>query len=1731
MPKRKRADSPSQGEEEDSSDAASTTVSEQTPVLRKRRRPDAHEICQELLDVIRNHRSEEGKHLCDYFMRAPKRRSFPDYHETISNPIDLSRIQQKLRSDEYESVTSFIDDIELMFNNAKSYYKKQTEEHKAATELSEVFRTAQANLDKDEEPRGRLILNWKKLTKKAAAAAVSGEDASEETESVTSNTTNEAEEEKLENLLEELLVAVMEAVDTEGRNLSVPFQLLPSRKHYPSYYRVIENPVDLKRIAMKIQGKEYASLAEMEKDLQLMVKNACTFNQPGSQIFNDAKTLKKVIQNRRAELEQGKVVGTPGKYSDSDVESEGESGSESEDVDDDSPQIELYDAVANYSQGGYELSEPFQRLPSKRYYPDYWREIKNPMSMHKIKTKIKNGAYGTMSEVAGDFNVMFENAKQYNRPDSRMYKDAVKLQKIMQTKLQELLELEGSLSEEGEDGSRKGKKLTRTQRQALLLKKRLKLLVKSIIDYSDENGRQLIVVFMEKPSRKSYPDYYQVISDPIDMMTIEANVKNDKYKSVQEFVSDCKLMFNNCREYNEEGSVIYQDAVILEKVLMQKVEEMEGNGVEIATPDKTKKMKRKRSSATLQKMWTLYEAIREFTDPKTSRQLSTIFQKLPSRTEYPDYYEVIRHPIDMDKISQRIRNAYYLTLDELLSDLLLMFDNACKFNEPDSQIYKDALTLQRLALQKKLQLSEDESLVPDVRAAIQELLMSLFISIYNHTDEEGRCFSDSLQEVPEYDTMADGTKVRALSLDMIKRFLDKGLYRRLDRFQEDVFAVLERARRLSRTDSQVFEDSIELQSFFLTQRDELSGVLKSSAFRYTKQHLASQVAVLRSEKIPLEQREDEADTQQKQEKEEQIKMETLESTGTEFRINGEVYHVGDYVYIEPREKGMEPHILLIEKLFQEENQLCFYGNCSIPVNQVRGKCWVMYVKDYYKLHPEGFEDKDIYVCESRYSSRNRMFKKLVKWRDHRTPLQDHVKIVQRDVHLEPKRVLSVFKERVEKHKEEIAELEEGEARFSQKSISNVILEVENAMEGCIYYEQYNIPVGHVKLGDCVYVRAENGKQLIAQIDSMWVTEEGMAYFHGPWFVTPPEISNPPSRVFYKQEVFLSSIEDTNPLLAIMGKCSVLDHDHYTTSRPTEIDEGDVYICESMYEEGKQLIKKLKDGLKVYTHSHRVHADEIYYFRRPLQLYKVDIVTGEMYPAHGQQQQHQGPHAHNPHGIHGQEFERMLASGVGTNEESLLDMEDSLDGALAPSVGSTDTLVHTPLSGSLTQPSTPNPQSSAKKVNQPKQPQRKQVTGYIIYSSEIRRSVAEKYPTSSFGEISRIVGNDWRNLPDSTKKEYEERAAKINEENAAAVLLAQQENAYGNTGSPADPTHEVIYDCHWDKCDQQFTDIAELTDHLIAETHGHVFLSFPEPGMSTYSNGGMTITAKPTEPLFVTPPRPNRLLHTEAYIRYIESLSSENKPMSDWDRLLTPSWNLPPEYLNPPDPSRLPTDWLRNGAGNHGNVVNALWALRDFMLQDALCLSKLSKGLEEAEQWLAFTKQFEPDVQILNTALIFFWSIAQEWCIRNGFELVELDPAPSADNDEVEDAEEGLFQGSCGIPRIFQALNAHIWPNLQMKMGGEQKKAESTEGKEEAEAMASIQAHREKEGKFSVSAERSEGSFENLFMNLREMKERCQELPSEERKAYAEKVVLAFWNAMGLPPDDPDLHFSDLDPPT
>lgn len=85
-----------------------------------------------------------------------------------------------------------------------------------------------------------------------------------------------------------------------------------------------------------------------------------------------------------------------------------------------------------------------------------------------------------------------------------------------------------------------------------------------------------MALFMEKPSKKLYPDYYDIIQHPIDMNTIEQNIKNDRYGTLDDVVGDFRLMFNNCRKYNEEGSLIFKDSNMLERALNEKLKEFSG---------------------------------------------------------------------------------------------------------------------------------------------------------------------------------------------------------------------------------------------------------------------------------------------------------------------------------------------------------------------------------------------------------------------------------------------------------------------------------------------------------------------------------------------------------------------------------------------------------------------------------------------------------------------------------------------------------------------------------------------------------------------------------------------------------------------------------------------------------------------------------------------------------------------------------------------------------------------------------------------------------------------------------------------------------------------------------------------------------------------------------------------------------------------------------------------------
>ena len=185
-------------------------------------------------------------------------------------------------------------------------------------------------------------------------------------------------------------------------------------------------------------------------------------------------------------------------------------------------------------------------------------------------------------------------------------------------------------------------------------------------------------------------------------------------------------------------------------------------------------------------------------------------------------------------------------------------------------------------------------------------------------------------------------------------------------------------------------------------------------------HLSAAVEAVRQSKLLEEDQETETDS-------------VTTSQGESMTIDQKVYSPGDFVYFEQQDEAV-PGIVYIERFWTgTDNERMCYGNVflrpyqtyhvtsrkfleqevfksdqhqAIPLMDLLQKCVVLSVKDYYKSQPEQIAEKDVYVCEFRYNTKARSFKKIKTW-----PFQanESITLIPRAEVLEPKRIQSVFK--------------------------------------------------------------------------------------------------------------------------------------------------------------------------------------------------------------------------------------------------------------------------------------------------------------------------------------------------------------------------------------------------------------------------------------------------------------------------------------------------------------------------------------------------------------------------------------------------------------------------------------------------------------------------------------------------------------------------------------------------
>uniref|UniRef100_A0A674CYH7 Histone acetyltransferase n=1 Tax=Salmo trutta TaxID=8032 RepID=A0A674CYH7_SALTR len=78
-----------------------------------------------------------------------------------------------------------------------------------------------------------------------------------------------------------------------------------------------------------------------------------------------------------------------------------------------------------------------------------------------------------------------------------------------------------------------------------------------------------------------------------------------------------------------------------------------------------------------------------------SHQNAWPFMEPVKKTEAPGYYQVIRFPMDLKTMSERLKSRYYTTRKLFMADMQRIFTNCREYNPPESEYYKCANLLEK----------------------------------------------------------------------------------------------------------------------------------------------------------------------------------------------------------------------------------------------------------------------------------------------------------------------------------------------------------------------------------------------------------------------------------------------------------------------------------------------------------------------------------------------------------------------------------------------------------------------------------------------------------------------------------------------------------------------------------------------------------------------------------------------------------------------------------------------------------------------------------------------------------------------------------------------------------------------------------------------------------------------------------------------------------------------------
>ncbi|KAG1172234.1 hypothetical protein G6F70_005218 [Rhizopus microsporus] len=241
------------------------------------------------------------------------------------------------------------------------------------------------------------------------------------------------------------------------------------------------------------------------------------------------------------------------------------------------------------------------------------------------------------------------------------------------------------------------------------------------------------------------PDYPTVIKKPMDLLLVDQKLSRNEYATVDEFVADVRLIFNNCFKYNGPEAMISVLCQNVESAFEKSLRQMPPHTKELSPP-----ISQNNSPYEETAVHEYYESRpkREihvpskdypepYTAPATSKAMKYCMQTLremkkqkykhlsypflypvdPVALNIPDYPTIVKCPMDMSTIEQKLNRNEYKSPDAFAADIKLMFDNCYLYNPSHLPIYQIAKQFEAVFNEKWAQRPKEEPQPPAKKPA------------------------------------------------------------------------------------------------------------------------------------------------------------------------------------------------------------------------------------------------------------------------------------------------------------------------------------------------------------------------------------------------------------------------------------------------------------------------------------------------------------------------------------------------------------------------------------------------------------------------------------------------------------------------------------------------------------------------------------------------------------------------------------------------------------------------------------------------------------------------------------------------------------------------------------------------------------------------------------------------------------------------------------------------------